>query len=84
MILFLFSFYMYRITIIGTSQLKNILKNKKGSQDLYKLLISNDNITPGFVEKWNVKLGINIDLQVWNLYFKTCFKVTDNVQIQWF
>lgn len=62
------------------SVFKNLIRSKKGSKDMYNVLVKN-NVCPSGQKKWSELLGDpNIE---WNCIFNLPFVVTKNTKLQW-
>lgn len=59
--------------------LQVFFKSRKGSKDMYKILINN-NVTPTGQLKWGEILGEDL---IWKHIFKLPFTVTVNTKLQW-
>ena len=64
------------------SFVKTILKSKKGTKDMYLLLIRNNIVSNG-QKKWEEILALGLDETKWREIFKLPFIVTQNTKLQW-
>jgi hypothetical protein len=61
---------------------KGILKSKRGTKDMYLLLIRNNIVSNG-QKKWEEILALGLDETKWREIFKLPFIVTQNTKLQW-
>ena len=64
------------------SFVKTILKSKRGTKDMYLLLIRNNIVSNG-QKKWEEILALGLDETKWREIFKLPFIVTQNTKLQW-
>ena len=62
--------------------ISTILKQKKGSQNIYEILNKNNDEPTGKI-KWN-QIYNNIDENTWEYIFQAPFKITKCTKLRWF
>ena len=66
------------------SNLKFILKDKKGTRSIYSVLMANLQNDHGMKLKWNEEFQTLIDANTWRTLFSICFKTVANNYLIWF
>ena len=64
--------------------LEVLLKDKKGSQRIYHVLVLSKQVKRKFIDKWNVKLNTNLDSSKWSLIFNIPYSCTVDTKLRWF
>lgn len=64
--------------------LKPILKNIKGSKEIYDIITATSWEKPKYETKWENELNLDVDRFWWKLHNRAIFKISTDVQIQWF
>ena len=64
--------------------LKPLLKNKKGSKDLYKIFKNDASTQIKAAPKWNQDLDLVLSEQNWNNIFNICFRTVPDNKLIWF
>ena len=63
---------------------KTLLRDKKGSSRILKVLTSSRKVTYTFISKWNFSLQIDNSFSKWSLIFNIPFNCTIDTRLRWF